>query len=190
MWIHFAFTEETVPATLSFLLLIPRLHLPLRLELIPRPNEFRRYVAILHLRRRHPLPPGRAAQVHDVEVVPLPAIIEGYRAPERQCAVVLQFRLEYRLMIADAKEFRSMGTQSHRAPRGSIRHESHVDDVERAQSQRLEHPFREEYEVVRGTEVDGTAHGAVERRRRRMVMLVRREGNAGGRHALDARYLE
>ena len=42
---------------LSSVLLTPRLRLPLRLELIPRPNELCRDVAILNLRRGHPLPP-------------------------------------------------------------------------------------------------------------------------------------
>lgn len=175
---------------LSFLPFIPRLRLPLRLELIPRPNELGRDVAILNLRRGHPLPPRRAPKIDNVEVIPFSAIIEGYRAPERQCAVVLQLRLEDGLMIANGHEFRRVRSQPYRAAGGGARDEPHVHDVERSQSQGFEHPPGEEDEVVRRSEVDGPPDGAGQGRRRGVVMLVGGEGNAGGGHALDAGYLE
>lgn len=175
---------------LSSVLLTPRLRLPLRLELIPRPNELCRDVAILNLRRGHPLPPRRAPEVDHVEVIPFSAIIEGYRAPERQCAVVLQLRLEDGLMIANGQEFRRVRSQPDRAAGRGARDEPHVHDVERSQSQGFEHPPGEEDEVVRRSEVDGPPDGAGQGRRRGVVMLVGGEGNAGGGHALDAGYLE
>lgn len=136
------------------------LRLPLRLELIPRSDELGRDVAILHLRRGHPLPPWRAPQVHHVEVIPLASIVEGYRAPERERAVVFQLRLEHGLVVTDIEELRGVGSQPHRAAGGGVRNEPHVHDVERAQSQGFEHPPRQEDEVVRRAEVDGAADGA------------------------------
>ena len=175
---------------LSSVLLTPRLRLPLRLELIPRPNELGRDVAILNLRRGHPLPPRRAPKIDNVEVIPFSAIIEGYRATERKRAVVLQLRLEDGLMIANGHEFRRVRSQPYRAAGGGARDEPHVHDVERSQSQGFEHPPGEEDEVVRRSEVDGPPDGAGQGRRRGVVMLVGGEGNAGGGYALDAGYLE
>mmetsp|Transcript_2684 Transcript_2684/g.6711 ORF Transcript_2684/g.6711 Transcript_2684/m.6711 type:complete len:316 (-) Transcript_2684:140-1087(-) len=166
------------------------LFLLLRLQLIPRPHELRRNVAILNLRQRHPLSPPSAPQIHDVEVITLPPIIERYRGSQRKRAVVLQFRLQHRLVIADVDERRRVGPQPHGRAGGNGRRQPDVHDVARTQSERFEHPLRQERVVVRAAEVDGASHRPREGGRGGVMVLVDGDGDAGRGDVGDAGHLE